>query len=314
MSDRFREELRQEVPAWVDEGLITDQQAQAILERHTAAGPPDGERTEWISTLLYGTAAVLLGAAAIAFIFVGIDPSVKPPYLLGIGLTLAAAGVVLDRVNPERDLLADALLAAGLAPLAAGPLEASATNGGALGYGLPAMALPAAYLVWRRDQPFLPTLSVVGFTVAAWATGYDPLPPEGAHPPIVWLTMQGLLLVALVALDRVWRDRDAAAPVALGVLALAGSLIPFLVETVEISSSETVGLVLGGALLAVLGAGVALRHRGLVYGASIGLAVDAMVFAFDVGGVWLGTGLLVALAVALIWQAELLKRWVVEAP
>ncbi len=310
MDEPFRDRLAREVPDWVDEGVITSSQAQRLLDRYDRT--PSRRSTssaDWTSSLLYGTAAVLLGAAAIAFVFVGLDPGFKPPYLLGTGLSLAAAALAVALWVPERDLLADALLAAGMAPMAISPIEGSLTSGEALTYGLPAIALPAVYLVWRREQPFLPTLAVVAFTVATGATVME-LFSDAATGTNVWMAVQALLLAGLVGTDRWLRDRDAGAPVTLAVLALAASLIPFLFESVNISDSETLELVLGGILLAILTAGVLLRHRGVVLGAAIGVGIDAIVFAFDVGGVPLGTGLLVGLAALLIWQAEALKGWI----
>lgn len=312
MDESFRDRLAREVPGWVDDGLVSDAQAQRILERY------EGEDTggaiasgDWVSSLLYGTAAVLLGAAAIALVFVGIDPDPKAPPLFAIGGVMALAGLALHLVKPERDLLVDALLAAALAPLAVGTFDPDVSTGGAVGFGVVAAATPVAYLLWRRGQPFLPTLSVIGFTAAAGGTTFEVVAND-ADAALVWMLIQAAFLAVLVGIDRVLRGEDAPTPIALGTLAMAGSVVPFLFETVDLSSSETGELILGGVLLAVLGAGVGLRHRGLVLGAAVGVGIDAIVFAFDVGGVALGTGLLVGLAALLIWQAESLRGWIAE--
>lgn len=310
MADDFADRLAREVPSWVDEDIVDREQAQAILERYEL-GPADTPEASasWARTLLYATSAVLLGAAGIALVFVGIDPDPVQPSLAAVGAGFLAAGLGLHVLQPERDLLVDALLAAALAPLAVATFDPSVSTGNTLAYGLPSLGLSLAYLVTRREQPFLPTLAVLGFTASAGGTAFNAL-DGAADGGLAWAAAQLVLLAALLGIDRGLRESEATTPVALAVLAFAGSLIPFLFETVELDSAESVELSLGAAMVAVLGLGVAVEHRGLLMGAAVALGVDAIAFAFTVGGVWLGIGVLVTLAVALIWQAEHLQDWV----
>lgn len=306
VSSSFRDRLEDEVAAWVEEGLVGEAQAEQILARYeTTEAEADGA---WTRTLLYATAAVLFGAAAIALVFVGIDPDPVRPYLAGLGAALVGIGVGVHVLAPERDLLSDALLAAALAPLALAPFEPGANPGAAWAYGSATLAVCCVYLVRRHRQPFLPTLTVVGFTAAAGGTTFTAIDAEG-QAAFAWLAVQCLLLVGLTAGEELG-DAQLTTPVALATVAFAGSLIPFLLETVGLESAETVELVLGGFMLAVLGAGIGLEHRGLLVGAALALGVDAIAFAFTVGGVWTGIGVLVGLAVVLIWQAEHLQAWV----
>ena len=131
--------------------------------------------------------------------------------------------------------------------------------------------------------------------------------PESAG--IVWPLAQLTLLAVVLALERAVHDEDRVAPAAVGVVALALGFLALLVDTLEVASSERAELALGGAMLAVLVAGLLLRHRGIVVGAAVALCVDAIVFAFDLGGFLTGTGILVALAAALAWQAENLRGY-----
>jgi uncharacterized membrane protein YidH (DUF202 family) len=306
MGSGLADRLKDEVPDWVAEGIIDEGQAQRILERYETGSI--GEEASRARTLLYATAAVLLGAAGIALVFVGLDPDPVQPWLAATAVGFVAAGVGLHALRPERDLLVDALLAAALAPLAVATFEPTVANATTVAYGVPTLALAVAYLGWRREQPFLPTLAVVGFTAASGGTMFNAVDAE-ATAALAWLVTQLGLLGLVLGLDRFTLDGEETTPVALATVAVAGSLIPFLVETVGAEQAETVQLVIGAVMVVALGAGLWLEHRGLLAGAAVALGIDAIAFSFTVGGVWLGTGVLVALAAALIWQAERLQGW-----
>lgn len=308
MADDFADELAREIPSWVDEGIIDEAQAERILARYEVPSPGSSEETDRTRSALYATAAVLFGAAAIALVFVGIDPDTVQPYLAATGAGFVAAGIGLLRLAPERGLLADALLAAALAPLAVATFDPDVSTATTWAYGLPTLGLAAGYLGWRREQPFLPTLSVIAFAAAAGGTLFNAIADTGTAA-FVWALVQLGLVVGLVAGPRLRGvSRLGTTPVALAAAALAVSLIPFLSETMNMGE-EILQIVLGAVMALVLAAGIRLEDRGLVVGAAVALCVDAITFAFTVGGVWLGTGLLVALALVLIWQAEHLRGW-----
>lgn len=313
MGEDFGDRLDREIARWVEDELISPTQARRIHERYASGeGARSSAGSDWARTLLYATSAVLFGAAAIALVFVGIDPATVQPYLAVVGAAFLAAGVGLHVVRPQRDLLVDAMLAAALAPLAVATLDPSVSTGQTWAYGLPTIALAVAYLSWRRGQPFLPTLAVVGFTAAAAGTAFNGTEAV-ADGAFVWLSAQGALLAGLAAVDRALADAEGTTPVALATLGLAGCLIPFLWESIGVDSAETLELLLGGVMLLVLVIGVVIEHRGLLIGAAVAVGIDAIAFAFTVGGVWLGIGVLVGLAVVMIWQAEHLKSWVQTA-
>lgn len=311
MPDRFGSELEEEVAAWIDEDLISKEQGDAILDRYATTDDEGDQGADWTTALLYGTAAVLVGAAALALIYVGFDLDQKKFPLLALGLALAGAGIGLALRDPDRDLLADVLMGASLAPLALAPWEADET-GGAFLFALVGLGVPLAYLVWRRERPFLPTLSVLAISVASAGTAWNIFEPHATDAQVAffWMGLQAALVIGLVAVDRRLREEDATTPVALATMVLAGSLIAFFAATLNIEDSVIIELALGGTMTGVLFAAVPLRHRGLVIGASVALGVDAIVFAFDVGGVFFGTILLIGLAILLIVQAEAVKRWV----
>jgi uncharacterized membrane protein len=297
----FRDRLQDEVPTWVDEGLVTRDQAEAILERYGAA-PSDDKGG--VRALLYGTAAVLVGAAALALVFVGLDPAEPAPVLTGVGLALAVAGGGLHLAGRGLGRIADAVLGASLVPLAAAPLEGELALASAA-----VLAVPVAYLALRRSNRFVPALAVVAFTVAAGATAYD---LEGwvvttdEAAAAIWVAVQTALLAAVVAADQV-RGEVSPAPGALAVGGAAVSTVLYLEDGVGLSSIG-IELTLGTALLAVMGAAILLQHRGAAVGAAVGLCVDAIVFAFDVDEIF-GTVLLLVLGGTVIWRAETLRGW-----
>ncbi len=313
MDDAFLERLSTEVRSWVADGLITRSQAQRILERYEIDKPVDGHvDTSWVGSVLYATAAVLLGSAAIALVLVGLDPVNPETWLFGIGLLVAAAGGVVHALVDERPLLGDALLAAGLAPLAAAVIiEPEAPT--ALAYAGASSALGLIYLVTRHKASFLPTLTVVGVSVVMAAAAFTGtwFPTEAGA--LGWMVGQLALLGLVFALDRFRRAHPHAAPTVVAVGAWAVSLFPFFFETVGLEQLESVQLWVGGLMVVVMAAGVFVADRGLAAGSGASLSVIAIFFAFTVGGWLLGSGLLVALAAGIIWQAERLQDWLSRA-
>jgi hypothetical protein len=58
----------------------------------------------------------------------------------------------------------------------------------------------------------------------------------------------------------------------------------------------------------VFAVGLAAREKGLIFGAGLVLVVDALVFAFDIGGYFTGVVLLLAIAGAILWKATKGRR------
>jgi hypothetical protein len=68
-------------------------------------------------------------------------------------------------------------------------------------------------------------------------------------------------------------------------------------------------LLVGAFLGALTGMGVWLGVRGLVASAAAGLTIDAVVFAFDVGGALTAVFVLLALGSLLVWQGQGIRRY-----
>ncbi len=308
MADRFRDRLAEEAPAWVEEDIVTEDQAQQLLDRYDVQAQPreDEDSQGWASHLLYGTAGALLGAAALAFVLVGLDPAEPRWPLLVTGLALLSIGVLLELTLPSRSLLAQACLAASVIPMAASVIDASFELG-----MWTTMAAAAGLIVWQRGSRFVPTFAVVAYAVASGAGTFE-LVADEAQAAWIWSGLVAAMGIGVVLVDRLMREEDGVAHMALAVAALAISLLPVFFESMDIDDSVNVELALGGVMALVLTAGIGLKHRGVVVGSAVVLTIDAIVFAFDVGGAFLGTGVLLALAAVMIWQAEMLKGYLAE--
>jgi len=151
-----------------------------------------------------------------------------------------------------------------------------------------------------RKGTFVPPIAVIAFTVVA-ATMRIYERPFRLEPETLWIGLQGLMLAALVVASRL--DDAWVPPTALAVAGAGSSASLWLLEAVELCGHAT-ELTIGAVFAALLGLATWQGLRGLALGSAVVLAVDAIVFAFDIGGVLVGVGTLVGLALVAIWQAE----------
>jgi hypothetical protein len=308
MGDDFADRLAREVPDWVEDGLVSDEQAHRILARYEG-GDADRGLVQTLATggfeaTLYGIAAVLAGAAAIAFVLVGLDPPNAAPALAGIAVGAAGAGAALALLLDEAGPVADVMMAGAMAPAAAASFDPEPAG---FIVSVPGLVLPLALLAWRWERSWVRHIAVVAFPVALGGSAHSHLATDEAAAT-VFLVVQALLLAGLVGRDRLLEGVDHPTTAALGVGGVAVATVTFLFEVADLGGSEEIELVLGAAMLLLIFAGILMAYRGLVVGAGVVLAGDAVVFAFDVGGTFGGTLLLLALAVLLVWQAETLRQ------
>lgn len=297
--DRLGRGLASASEDWVDADLIREDQREAILDYEDAPSGSDG-----LASLLYAVAGLLLGAAAIALVATtgGVEAHRARLAALAWGLAAAGAGLHLAPVDRDRfTLLADALLVAGLVALAAAVVE----NRDAQLLAPAALAASLALGAWRRAS-FVAPLAVVAFAVLAAATADVHESALGLEDETLWALLQAGLLAALAAASLLDEVGPAPGALAVGGFAIATSL--WLLEPVG-WDSVAAELALAGCLAAILVPAAALDLQGLATGAAIALAADAVVFAFDAGGVLLGVGTLVGLAALAIWQAETLRGY-----
>lgn len=305
MARTFGERLEEEAPRWVSEGIVSDEQAERIVARHRHEAPERGDASERVANVLYGAAAVLLGAAAIALVLVGFEPNEPALLLLGVGLAVAAVGGALYVLAPARRILADAILVGSLAPMAAAAVDADLVF-----VPLVAGVAAVALLALRYERAFVAPLSLIALTVTAGGGSFS-LVEDAMWGTILWTGVMLAVAVGTLLLQRFVARDDRVLPTAVATLALAVTLIPFFPEGVGVDDSVAIELLIGFAMLVAVGIGLWAHDQGVVTGATTALGIDAIVFAFDVGGVLLGVGVLLALAGVLVWQAERLRRYLV---
>lgn len=287
-----------EARRWRADGILSAEQLATIESRYTATAAR--EEVGGTSGILQALGGLVLGAAAIALIvFLDLPEDVARTWgLLAAVAALAAAGAALAAT---RQPFADAALVASLVPLV---FAAMGSNDNVLCL-VAAFVLPPAIGVWRRDVTFVPPLAAVAFAAAsgiALASWFQDS-----------FTLTYATLMALAAAAAGWyasRGR-VAWEVASGLLvvALAVSVIMFYFDYDLDLGNGGAELVVGAVLLVAVGLGVAFLRRGVLVGATGGLAIDAVVFAFDVGGLLFGVLTLLAVSGALLAAASAVRRY-----
>ncbi len=292
-----------EARRWNQAGLVDDDALAAIEASYRVdASRPDGSRSAG-ATAVYGLAGILLGAAALAFVML-IDVSETAGSLIWLGIGLAAAAVAAALVAAKQNDLADALFLAALIPLTA--MSAPQTSvGDAL--SIVSVLAPLALLAARLGRVLPPIAATIAFIVA---TGFavDKLSLTGPAGELLWAGLATGWLVLLSLINVVKRDTLPSVALALAVVGLTPSYIMYLFEGFDPSFRGGTELMLGIPMLGILIAGLGLRERGIVLGAAIVLAADAIVFAFDVGGLGLGLSVLIGTAIALLVLAATVLR------
>ena len=274
------------------------------VRRRLTEAPPGSDSLA--TAFLHGMAAVATGAAALVFVAVALARQDDPIAFLLAGAVFFGLGIVL-RETERYAHLSDACLVAGLVALAGAAFARPVPL-----YPLIVMLAATFLLAWRHERPFARMLATLAYVVAAstWAVA---LSDGDASGSVFWLAAQLVLLGGLVGIDRLARRDDAVAPVGVAAFVLALPLAAVYGSVVALGSSVAVEIATALTMGAVVGAGVLLRHRGVIIGATVALVVVCVVLAFDAGGPYTGGFLLLLLAGFLAWQAELLRRRVVES-
>jgi len=313
MQRREAERLVQKAREWAAKGLIPEASVPRIEDEYREALDQEPEASV-AAQALYGVGGALLGAAAIALVVL-LEPGedVAGWALFGLALALGAFGVGLALLTRQQDL-ADALFTGALvAAVFAGLLVLDLFGGAPDGQAITTLtALGSLALVWARgDRGLVPGVATAAFFVASGMALSLLLDQEDAWST-AWLLV-GLVYTASVAvlgrrLGRRWR-----APVlGLCTFGVGAAVLVFTGTVLDPRLKGAYELVLGAVQLALLGAGLALREKGLVVGAALIVAIDAIVFAFDVGGLALGLSVLLATAALVLWQARGLRRYLVD--
>lgn len=306
MDSRRRAWLLNEAQGWVDAGIIDAEQRRRIGGHY-----PEAEvRASLATRTFYVLGGALLGAAVFAlWVFLdaqGVIDMDDGRFAWWMFATFAAVwygiAAFVIRDNPE---LGEAFLVAGL-------IQSTALVGPDPGPDFLFAFAPlaaAAVFVWRMRDAVIPVIALAAFEGATPAALMHWL-EDGDAAVTTWLVVAALAFAGVVVLVRSvavpWRHIGlavAAIGAAVGWVALSEETL-----TANLDWDGAMEAVVAVGLAAVLGVGLLLREPSALYVGGLGLTVDAVVFAFDVGGLNWGLGTLIVLSVGLITAASLLRR------
>ncbi|MEA3166294.1 MAG: hypothetical protein QOJ26_1166 [Thermoplasmata archaeon] len=302
-----------EARGWARRGLVAPE-AMATIEAEygaTAGREPadaDVDQPAVGLSILYALAGALVGAAAIAVpILLKVADAYTPWWLLGIGLPLLAIGLAGWRLGWPAGIV-DALLIGSLVPLTILGLPNDT-----LGRWIPVVSVAAALAVAWLPRPST-TTPVVGHVAVFASVGiacHQMLGPVVDDGTVSWVWL-GLGLAQLGSVVGLRSGSPLPWRTVVTALLCVGMVVPFVLgldHAIPSQPARTYELFVGAFELALLLIGLGLRQRGMVLGASIVVAGDAIVFAFDVN-VLLGIVTLLGVAVMLILLATTLRRFV----
>lgn len=307
MDPREAEVVLREARAWAAEGLLPAASLATVESRYApvaARATPEDERLATLA--LYGVGGALLGAAAIALVvFLELDGAVVPYSFLALAAAFTAAGFAVS-IGMRNESLADALFVAGL--VSTGAMAGSGAEWVPFLSPLGLVAAPIL-LGLRRERRLVPFVAALEFYVGAVATltAYD-LVAEVAST--TFLVLAAAWLAFVFGFGRMIAARWRAEALAVATIGLTPGVVMFTLEVLALDFRGAAELVLGAVMIGVLWAGIASKEKGMVVGAAAVIAVDAIVYAFDIGGVITGVGVLVATAAVMLWQGERIRKFV----
>ncbi len=316
--DRLALELARQ---WAGEGLMPPASLATLEARHAKGDQPDDpDRESFGASVLYGLGGVLLGSAVFALLVLlqdngAVSPQrmddVAPWLFLAWGLLCAGGAVLLDRVA-RKPRLGDALhVAALVAVVASGFPQADR-----LPLGFVAVAFALAVAAYRRDRFMVPFLAVVAANVAVASILFGRVGRNGSEDLAftLWFLYAALQVVALAVASKRTAWPWPTFTLAAATLLLAGTFVGWWSDNVEWRPFDgAIEVALALLMGAALAAGLWLREKGMVLAAALAIAIDSIVFAFDVGEIVGGLVALLAVAGLLIWQAGALRRYLREA-
>lgn len=314
-----REAILEELDRWRDAGLIPSELHGTLVARTASdarldegLGSPSAAEGAPAPTGLAGrgrsavealqlVGGLFLGAGLIALAsFLDLATPLGAHLLLVAGGALVAMGIALTRLTPRREGLEEAALAAGIVAMAATfPFTDSWVHG--LATALVMIVLHVA----RKGEGASTLLGAIayGVSVISFIANLG-----GENARVGSLTLLGLLL-PMAALLAWHRSKEMShAVLALYLHAIAAAVV-FVATAHDVRSDTAVQLILGAYYGGAMMLGAFFGLRSVVGSAAAGLAIDAVVFAFDVGGPGTAVVLLLAFGGLLVWQAEFLRRY-----
>jgi uncharacterized membrane protein len=183
----FRRGLARVLPEWVDEGLLSEEAAEAIRERH-ALDAQVGADAATLTVYLFGALLVFGGLASfVAWNWAALPAAIKLVGGLVLMVGVEALGYGLGWVRKRSPSLGHALVVLGVLAFGANlALVAQIFHIEPTGTGLLAWSVTAAVFAWAlRSAPLAAIASLLGF---AWL-GYhaEALPGGLVLPHLAWL-------------------------------------------------------------------------------------------------------------------------------
>jgi hypothetical protein len=308
---------------WTQEGLMPPASLRAIEARHTPEAASDPNAESFGSGVLYALGGILLGCVAFALWVLlednGVldggyesDSTAAAFLFLGWGLVCSAAAFAIDLLA-RKPRLGDAFHIASLVAMTASGVPQADD----LPLGYLALAFAAVVLWYRRGRFLVPFLGLVALNVSLAVLLFGQVGRDGGEDVafVLWflyaIVQLPLLVVAARRTTWPWPSTSLAASTLLVAGTFLGAYFDVFDEALPQFDGDVevyVALLMGGALAA----GLALRQKAMVLSSALALAIDAIVFAFDVGELIGGLLALLAVAGLLIWQAGTLRRYLKE--
>lgn len=334
-----RQILLGELDAWRREGVLDEATHVLLRSRYENAprsdeldadaihgpGPRRGADAETIeggskrsfaADSMQFVGGLLLGAGLVALlVFLDVGSESAPYVLLGLGALMVVPAMV-GAMRGAPSGLVEAGLSGGLVPILVGvgtAIDASRQPGdfGATTEVLVPLLvalLTIGILVLRKGEG--PTTLVAGggfvFAVAAATLLREDFlfgDPTMATRWTWFLAQLGLAGLLAMWRGKLWTEISLAALVIPATMAFVLLLEPLSLEALGYE------LVIAIWLAPILAGGIFLGSRGLVTGAAAGLTIDAVAFAFEIGGPGTAVVVLLALGGLLVWQAENVRRY-----
>lgn len=306
---------------WTSEGLMPPTSLAALQARHGGDTVADPEAESFGAGVLYALGGILLGSAVFALMVLLIDNGViadqdseeiAPWLFLAWGVVCSAGAFAIDLVA-RKPRLADAFHIAALVAVTASGFP----NADDSFLGFAAMAFAAGILWYRRTRFMVSFLALTALNVALVSILFgrvgQGVDDEAVFTIWFWFAVAQLPLLAVASRLTKWPWPTFS--LAAATLLLAGTFLGYYFEVLEEilpgfdGDAEVYVAFLMGAVLA---AGLYLREKGMVLAAALAIAIDAVVFAFDVGDLIGGLLALLVVAGLLIWQAGSLRRYLRE--
>ncbi len=168
-----------------------------------------------------------------------------------------------------------------------------------------------AILGWRHKAHLVPLLALGVMSVAIPIALFQTIGDQwslGDEASWAWLVVASLVLAGTIVWTRMQELKWEMEGLGATTLAAAIAWITVVTESIEPSFDGGYEVVIAIGLAVLIGLGVLLKERVIIFVSGIAMAIDAIVFAFDIGGPTTGLLVLLGMAAGLIAVATWMRR------